>query len=176
MGFVEQPDDFFKRPYVIGDSSSHRRRDAQRLVDPCKVVVQEVERVRGHVILKFHGIDSINEAEPLANDQVQIRSGERRKLEAGAEYVNELAGCLVVSLTPTAAEIGTVREVQFGAGEAPLLVIEQGKREILVPYAAEYLKRVDVVAKRIEMVLPEGMLQLDAPLTAEEKQRQAQGE
>jgi len=128
------------------------------------------------VILKFRGIDSINEAEPLANDQVQIRSGERRKLEAGAEYVNELAGCLVVSLTPTAAEIGTVREVQFGAGEAPLLVIEQGKREILVPYAAEYLKRVDVVAKRIEMVLPEGMLQLDAPLTAEEKQRQAQGE
>ena len=69
-----------------------------------------------------------------------------------------------------------MREVQFGAGEAPLLVIEQGKREILVPYAAEYLKRVDVVAKRIEMVLPEGMLQLDAPLTAEEKQRQAQGE
>jgi len=128
------------------------------------------------VILKFRGINSIDEAEPLANDQVQIPSGERRKLEAGAQYVSDLAGCLVVSLSPTATEIGTVQEVQFGAGEAPLLVIKQGKREVLVPYAAEYLKRVDVIAKRIEMVLPEGMLQLDAPLTAEEKQRQAQGE
>ncbi len=128
------------------------------------------------MILKFRGIDSINEAEPLAHAQLQIRSDERRKLEAGAEYVGDLVGCLVVSLSPAASEIGTVREVQFGAGEAPLLVIEQGKREVLVPYAAEYLKRVDVAAKRIEMVLPEGMLQLDAPLTAEEKQRQAQGE
>jgi len=132
---------------------------------------------KGHVILKFRGIDSITDAEPLADAEVQIRSSERRKLEAGAEYVSDLVGCLVVSLVPAVTEIGRVQEVQFGAGEAPLLVIkpEHEKKEILLPFAAEYLKKVDVGARRIEMVLPEGMLELDAPLSQEEKERQARG-
>ena len=132
---------------------------------------------KGHVVLKFRGIDSIGQAEALADAQVQIRAGERTKLEAGAEYISDLVGCLVVSVTPAVTELGRVQEVQFGAGEAPLLVVtrEQGKTEILLPFAAEYLKKVDVAAKRIEMVLPEGMLELDAPLSKEEKERQARG-
>jgi len=134
---------------------------------------------KGRVILKFRGVDSISEAELLADAQVQIQASERHTLESGAEYISDLVGCCVVDLSGTPMEIGIVREVQSGAGEAPLLVIEaeteKGKREILVPLAVEYLKKVDVAAKRIEMILPEGLLQLDAPLTAEEKERQARG-
>jgi 16S rRNA processing protein RimM len=128
------------------------------------------------VILKFRGIDSISQAEQLSNAEVQVPAGERKKLEAGTEYISDLVGCCVVDLNQGEAEIGIVREVQSGAGEAPLLVVEQGKREILLPLAAEYLKQVDVAARRIEMILPEGMLQLDAPLSKEEKERQSQGE
>jgi 16S rRNA processing protein RimM len=133
---------------------------------------------KGHVVLKFRGIDSISEAERLADAQVQIRASERRKLEPGTEYISDLVGCCVIDLGHTPTAIGVVRDVQSGAGEAPLLVIEAeaGKREILVPLAAEYLRKVDVAAKRIEMVLPEGMLALDAPLTKEEKDRLSRGE
>jgi 16S rRNA processing protein RimM len=132
---------------------------------------------KGHVILKFRGVDSIGDAEALAGSEVQIRAGDRSKLEAGAEYVSDLVGCMVISLSPAPMEIGRIEEVQFGAGEAPLLVVkpEQEKKEILLPFAAEYLKKVDVAAKRIEMVLPKGMLELDAPLSKEEKERQARG-
>lgn len=131
---------------------------------------------KGRVILKFRGVDSISQAELLADGQVQIKASERRKLEEGAEYISDLVGCRVAEVSHTPVELGIVREVQSGAGEAPLLVIEgEGKKEILVPLAAEYLKKIDVAAKRIEMVLPEGMLQLDAPLTREEKERQARG-
>jgi 16S rRNA processing protein RimM len=132
---------------------------------------------KSHVILKFRGIDSISQAEPLADAEVQVRASERSKLAAGAEYVSDLVGCRVVSLTPAVTELGSVQEVQFGAGEAPLLVIkpEPGKKEILLPFAAAYLQKVDVAAKRIEMILPEGMLDLDAPLSQEEKERQARG-
>jgi 16S rRNA processing protein RimM len=68
--------------------------------------------------------------------------------------------------------VGTVADVQFGAGEAPLLVVREGKREYLIPLAQEYLRRIDTAAKRIEMELPDGMLELDAPLSKEEKDLQ----
>lgn len=127
------------------------------------------------VVLKFRGIESISEAEELAGLEIQIPASERYALEGDAKYVSDLEGCTVVDVAHGATDIGIVREVRQGAGEAPLLVLEQGQRELLLPLAAEYVKKFDVAGKRIEMVLPEGLLELDAPLTEEEKQRQAQG-
>ena len=66
-----------------------------------------------------------------------------------------------------------MKDVRFGAGEAPLLVVA-GKTEYEIPYAQEFLVRVDLERKRIEMTLPEGLLDVNAPLTDEEKQEQKQ--
>ena len=69
--------------------------------------------------------------------------------------------------------LGTVAEVQFGAGEAPLLVVRgNDERELLIPYAEEFLKAADFRQRLIEMELPEGLLELGAPLSQEEKQQQ----
>jgi hypothetical protein len=56
-------------------------------------------------------------------------------------------------------------------------LVVKGKRgereqEYLVPYAEEFLKRTDFERRRIEMELPEGLLEAQSPLSAEEKQRQ----
>jgi 16S rRNA processing protein RimM len=51
-------------------------------------------------------------------------------------------------------------------------VVRSGKKEFLIPFAAEYLLKLDVPGRRIEMRLPEGLLEVDAPLTEEEKRRQ----
>ena len=68
--------------------------------------------------------------------------------------------------------VGTVADVQFGAGEAPLLVVKRGEQEFLVPYAEAFLKNTDLPARRIEFELPEGLLEVQSSLTEEEKQRQ----
>ena len=47
---------------------------------------------------------------------------------------------------------------------APLLQVREAAREFLIPFVESYTKRVDLDARRIELVLPEGMLELDAPL------------
>jgi 16S rRNA processing protein RimM len=52
------------------------------------------------------------------------------------------------------------------------LVVKAGAKEYLVPFAAEFLGRVDLERKRIEMALPQGLLELDAPLSEEEKRAQ----
>ena len=44
--------------------------------------------------------------------------------------------------------------------------------EYLVPYAEAFLKQADLAARRIEMELPEGLLEVQSPLSDEEKQRQ----
>jgi 16S rRNA processing protein RimM len=121
------------------------------------------------LVLKFAGIDSISDAEPLVRTELQVPLGERAKLEAGAAYVSDLVGCM---LFDRGREIGAIRDVRFGAGEAPLLVVGSGKTELEIPYAQEFLVRVDLEHKRIEMNLPEGLLEVNAPLTDEEKREQ----
>jgi len=124
------------------------------------------------LVLKFAGVDSISDAEPLVGCELQVPLSERAELEPGATYVSELVGC---ALFDKEREIGVVSDVRFGAGEAPLLVVGPSKSELEIPYAQEFLVWVDLERKRIEMNLPEGLLEVNAPLTEEEKREQAKG-
>jgi 16S rRNA processing protein RimM len=133
---------------------------------------------KGMVVLKFAGVDSISDAEMLVGSEIQIPRSDRAALGSDEFYVSDLTGCIV---TDSGREIGRIKDVQFGSGEAPLLVIESGvvsggvvsgKKEYLVPFAAAYIEKIALEQKRLEMKLPEGLLELDAPLNQEEKQRQ----
>jgi 16S rRNA processing protein RimM len=123
---------------------------------------------KGMVILKFAGVDSISDAETLLDCEIQVPRSERAEIESGEFFVSDLAGCMV---TDGGREIGKIKDVQFGSGEAPLLVV-QGERELLIPFAAAYIEQVDLEQRRVSMRLPPGMLELDAPLSQEEKQHQ----
>lgn len=121
------------------------------------------------LVLKFAGVDSISDAEPLVGSELQVPLSERAKLEPGVTFVSDLVGC---TLLDRGREVGIVSDVRFGAGEAPLLVVEEGRSELEIPYAQGFLVRVDLDKKRIEMNLPEGLLEVNAPLTEEEKKQQ----
>ena len=129
---------------------------------------------KGRLIMKFAGVESLGAAEQLAGCELQIPANERAQLEPGSAYVHELVGCRVAASEGGGAEreIGTIAGVQFGAGVAPLLLIKQGDRELMIPFAQAYVVKLDLQNQLIRMQLPEGMLSLDAPLSAEEKQEQ----
>jgi 16S rRNA processing protein RimM len=131
--------------------------------------IEELWPLKTYLVMKFAGLDSISAAETLAGCELQIPAGERSKLDPGWTYVSDLVGCLV---SDGDREIGRVEDVQFGAGEAPLLIVRAGLKEYQIPYAEAYLKNADVARKQIQMSLPEGMLRLNAPLTPEEKEQQ----
>jgi 16S rRNA processing protein RimM len=131
--------------------------------------IEELWPHKGYLVLKFDGVDSISEAETLVGCELQVPARERSKLEPGWAYVSDLVGCAVFD---SDREIGSVADVQFGAGEAQLLIVKSGSSEHAIPYAEAYLKSTDVEHKRIDMILPQGMLALNAPLTAEEKEQQ----
>lgn len=131
--------------------------------------VEDLWPHKGQLVLKFTGVDSISEAEALVGRELQVPRSERAQLQAGWSYVSELVGCVVFD---GAREIGRINAVRFGAGEAPLLVVEAGSREYEIPYAEAYLKNSDLERKQIHMQLPEGLLEVNAPPTAEEKREQ----
>ena len=135
--------------------------------------VEELWPHKGLLVLKFVGVDSISEAETLVGCELQVPRSQRSELQAGWNYVSDLAGCTVLD---DGREIGRIEDVQFGAGEAPLLIVKGASARLMeVPFAQAYLDRVDVERKQVLMKLPEGLLEVNAPLTDEEKREQAQG-
>jgi len=113
----------------------------------------------GQAIFHFAGIDSIESAEPLRGFEVQVPLEQRAKLAAGNYYVGDLIGCEVWEQSAASA-MGTVRDVEFPGG-VPLLALTTGDGEVLVPLAAEFCTRIDIKAKRIDVVLPEGLRDLN---------------
>ena len=134
----------------------------------------EVEDLWPHkewLVLKFLGVDSMTEAEALIGCELQLPLSQRADLGAGWNYVSDLVGCTVLD---QGHEIGRIADVQFGAGEAPLLVVADGAgRKFDVPFAEAYLEGVDVRRREVRMNLPRGMLEINASITAEEKREQA---
>jgi len=154
--------------FALGDSGCKAKLSGAAEPDRRKLDLDEHWFHKGMVVLKFAGVDSISDAETLVGSEIQIPRSERAALGSDEFYVSDLAGCTV---TDSGREIGHIKDVQFGGGEAPLLVI-QGEKEYLVPFAAAYIEKIALEQKRLEMKLPEGLLELDAPLNKEEKQRQ----
>lgn len=146
------------RLWVLAEEGSRR-----------ELKIEELWPHKGALVLKFAGVDSISDAEALVGCELQVPGEQRAKLESGWTYISDLVGCTVFDGD---REIGKLEDVQFGAGEAPLLVVKAGSKEFEIPFAEAYLKRVSVEDKRIEMQLPEGMLEVNAPLTPEEKEQQ----
>jgi 16S rRNA processing protein RimM len=130
--------------------------------------------LRSRIVLKFQGVDSINEADALRGYEVAIPHAERTPLEPGSVYVSDLIGCTVVDLNQGGAVAGEIIDVDRGSSNTELLVLRRpGLRmpaaEALIPFVREYLVLIDAPARRIEMRLPEGLLEINAPITEEEK-------
>jgi 16S rRNA processing protein RimM len=122
---------------------------------------------KGGVVLQFAGVDSISAAEELAGLIVAIPRTDRAQLEEGDFYISDLIGCVLVDVAGGEPRVvGEISVVDRSAGPVAMLVVNAaGERdnEILIPFAKDYLRRVDVDAKRVEMALPEGLVELNRP-------------
>jgi 16S rRNA processing protein RimM len=133
---------------------------------------------RGQAVFHFEGFTSIADAEKLRGLDVLLPFERRIVLPAGQYFVSDLIGCSVfespaspnvLSSSPCFASsapsfLGTVREVQF-SGEAvagtPLLAVDTSQGELLIPLAEDICTSIDVATRRIDVVLPEGLRDLN---------------
>jgi len=133
---------------------------------PRRVGIRECWLHNGQAIFLFEGSDSISDAERLVGLEIQIPLSERVPLAAGSYFVTDLIGCEVfqANASGTLEKLGDVREVQ-STGESvagtPVLVVATSDGELLIPLATEICTRIDTAARRIEVVLPEGLRDLN---------------
>jgi 16S rRNA processing protein RimM len=157
------PDKFAERRQVwllAGDvSASAGARPAARAPRQVELVNHWLHK--GGVVLHFAQVDSISDAETLAGMVVAIPQAERAELSEDAVYVSDLVGCTLVDVAGAeAVAVGEIENVDRSGGAAPLLVVRGAKGEVLVPFAKSYLRKIDLEAKRVEMALPVGLVDL----------------
>jgi 16S rRNA processing protein RimM len=124
-------------------------------------------RSAGRIVLKFAGTDSITDAEKLAGYQVQIPAEQRLKLDDETHYVEDLIGCTLVD---GENEIGIIEDLHFPLDSegrrlqdaASIFVVKRPNGdELLIPFANAFVRNIDTAAKRIEMNLPGGLLEMN---------------
>jgi 16S rRNA processing protein RimM len=119
---------------------------------------------KGGVVLHFSGVDSITAAESLAGLIVAIPEAERAVLGEDEVYIADLVGCALVDVAGALpVTVGEIVDVDRTAGPVSLLVVRGQTDEILVPFAKNFLRRMDIAGKQVEMALPEGLTDLNAP-------------
>jgi 16S rRNA processing protein RimM len=171
--FTDFPERFGRHPrvWLAAQGYADRAGDDSASIEPAEVVSQwlPVGRNAGRIVLRFAGVDSIEQAERLAGLDVLVPLSERLPLDPGAAYISDLVGCTVYD---RGVALGVVDGVQFATSPdgsrrleeaAPLLAVKppQGD-EILVPFASAFLLELDVAGRAIRMALPEGLAEINA--------------
>jgi 16S rRNA processing protein RimM len=148
------------------------RRRLWLLAEAASSTPREVELVahwlhKGGIVLHFAGVDSISAAESLSGLIVAIPLAERASLSDEEVYIADLIGCTLFDVAgPEPIPIGEIEDVDRTAGPVALLVVRGSTGEVLIPFAKSFLRKLDVEARRVEMALPEGLADLNAPGTS----------
>lgn len=128
--------------------------------EPRPVKVERIWPHKNYFVFHFSGCDTMDAAGQLVGLEIQIPRSEAAPLDPASYFLDDLAGCRVVEQA-SGRELGCVREV-VATGGVPLLAVEapEGK-ELLIPFAAEICRRIAPQEKIIEVVLPEGLRELN---------------
>ena len=133
---------------------------------------------RGQAVFHFAGCSSISEAEKFRGLDVLLPIEQRVILPAGHYFISDLIGCSVFerareaspvssspcSMSTAPALLGSVTDVEptgEGLPGTPLLVVDARGGELLIPLAEDICTSIDVRGRRIEVVLPEGLRDLN---------------
>jgi 16S rRNA processing protein RimM len=121
-------------------------------IGPCRVT-DKTESPKGW-ILRFHGIDTRDEAEELKGAYILINAEELPELEEGSYYDFDLVGLEV--FTVSGEKLGEITEIEkYPAND--LYVVEGSAGKIKLPATREVIRKVDLDNKRMEVELLDGL-------------------
>ena len=121
-----------------------------------EVVVQSYRNHKNFLLVKFEGIDSVEEAEKLKNLQIKIDSDEVGELEENEFYFHQIIGCEVFDENDK--NLGEIIDILTpGANDIWVIKGENGK-EILIPYIEDVVKQIDITNKKVNIEVMEGLI------------------
>ena len=141
--------------------------DAKRFLDLKRIYLDtgkellslEIEGVKffkQFVILKFKGINSINDIEKYKNKDLLIDREDAVELEEGEFFIPDLIGLSVI--TEDGTPFGTLQDVMETGANDVFIVETLDKKEVLLPYIDDCVKKIDLAEQTIMVHIMKGLL------------------
>ena len=118
--------------------------------------IEEVKYQKNMVLIKFKGIETVEQAEKLKNSIVEINRKDAIPLEEGQYFIADLLGLDV--FLDTGEKLGILEDI-YNTGSSDIYVVknELGK-QFLLPYIDEVIKEINLEKERITVHIIEGLI------------------
>ena len=124
--------------------------------DYMKLEIENVKYFKQYAILKFKGIDNINDIEKYKGRRLYVTRDQAIPLEEDEYYIADLIGLDVY--LESGEKFGVLKDVmETGANDVYIVETEEGK-EVLIPAIHECVLDIDVEENRMEIHLMDGLL------------------
>ena len=137
---------FLELEYVLLDTGRELRR----------LDIKNVRFFKNLVILKFYGIDNINDIEKYKGKDLWIPREEAQELGEDEYYIADLQGLNVVLEDGT--EFGTLRDVMETGANDVYIIDSNEHGEVLLPAIKECILDVDLEKNTMTVHLMKGLL------------------
>lgn len=119
--------------------------------------IEGVKFFKKYAILKFRGIDNINDIEKYKGRELYVSRENAEALQKDEYYIGDLIGICVTE--DTGRNLGTITDVlETGANDVYVVRMEDG-RELLIPAIRECILHVDTETARMQVHLLDGLLE-----------------
>lgn len=143
---TDEPERFLELDYVLLDTGRELR----------KLEIKNVKFFKNLVILKFKGVDNINDIEKYKGRDLWILREEGQELEEDEYYIADLLGMSVV--LEDGQEFGTLKDV-METGANDVYIIDSAEHgEVLLPAIKECILDVDLEKNVMTIHLMKGLI------------------
>jgi len=112
----------------------------------------------GTLRIKIDDVDTIADAKPLVGKGVYIPNSTLPTLEGNQFYHHEVANFKIIDTNY--GEVGQLNQILNYPKQAIFEVINADNKEILIPIADDIIVTVDRTKKTIEVITPDGLIDL----------------
>lgn len=148
------PDRFYKTKNILLFNEKNSSFYANKNFGGYDFAFSECKVFDKYINVKFVSFDTIEKSRELINLLVLVNEKERVKLEDGLFYYYDLMDFEIYDNDKFIGRLVSVSN--YGSGD--LFNINYEDREILIPYNKEFVKKIDMENKRIDVQLIEGFL------------------
>lgn len=117
--------------------------------------VQSCRFFKEMVILKFKGIDDINDVEPYVKGDLYVDRENAVPCEEGEYFIADLVGMKVID--EEGQNVGTLTEV-LSTGANDVYIVKSGDKEILIPAIGQCILEVQVEQALMKVHLLDGLV------------------
>jgi len=146
QSFSDFPERFFDLKKVYIDFWGEKK----------KFYVEDVKDAKGKIIIKFKKFDSLRDSRVLINREVFVDEKDALSLPENHFFVHDLINSEVYMKTE---RIGVVSDVIKGKGNDVLVILDNEKKEILIPFVLNFIEKFDTAKKKLILNISKDFLE-----------------